>query len=416
MPKHKYFEELCALAPLGNLPDLQQRELEAHLAACDRCRELSIEFQQVHRAAIEPIAGETESIIAAGRDRVRATMWANIARQDEQLSRQAGGGPNSNLSHGATIIRDRYRLPLWVGVAATAAAISFWLGTQVHRTQKPTLAARSVSSSQIENGNADASDSATLRSNSELRGQVAKLTESLTQGQEQIEELQKKLGANGQELNRAVAAEAALTAEMQRESYAVKATQSELDAKRSELDLARSANSSNGAMIASLQLQVRDLSSRLSLENASMERERDLLSYGKQVRDIIGARNLHVVDVYDMNAAGAIKKPFARAFYTEGKSLVYYAFDLPEGKPDKGKFSYVAWGEDSRKGTAVRKIGILFKDDQNQKRWSLNFTDPQVLGEIDSVFITLERTDEDVAKPRGRRMLTAYLGTTPNHP
>ena len=67
-------------------------------------------------------------------------------------------------------------------------------------------------------------------------------------------------------------------------------------------------------------------------------------------------------------------------------------------------------------GQLYGKSGILFKDDQTQRRWSLNFTDPQVLGEIDSVFITLERTDEDVAKPKGKRMLTAYLGTTPNHP
>ena len=84
MPKHKYFEELCALAPLDNLPVLQQRELEAHLAQCDECRELSAEFLRVHRVAIEPIAGEAKSIIEAGRDRVKSAMWANIAEADER--------------------------------------------------------------------------------------------------------------------------------------------------------------------------------------------------------------------------------------------------------------------------------------------------------------------------------------------
>jgi len=39
-----------------------------------------------------------------------------------------------------------------------------------------------------------------------------------------------------------------------------------------------------------------------------------------------------------------------------------------------------------------------------------------VLAEIDSVFITLERTDEDISQPKGKRLLTAYLGTQPNHP
>jgi hypothetical protein len=64
---------------------------------------------------------------------------------------------------------------------------------------------------------------------------------------------------------------------------------------------------------------------------------------------------------------------------------------------------------------SVKKIGILFHDDQSQKRWSLNFSDPKVLAEIDLVFITLAQTDEEGAQPKGKRMLTAYLGTAPNH-
>jgi hypothetical protein len=417
MPKHKYFEQLCALAPLGNLPYLQQQELETHLAECDECRELSAEFLQVHREAIEPIAGEAESIIEAGRDRVKSEMWANIARADEQRSRVAVDESILGSSAVASTIFYRYRLPLWAGASAMAvAAVSFWIGTQIHRTGKPILADKSASSYRSRSRTSATNDSAPDNSKLELQGQVVKLTQSLAQGQQQIEALQKRLGTDDQELSRAVAAEVALQAEMERRNTAVKTTQAELDAKRAELEQAQSTNSSDGATIAGLQLQVHDLTSRVNLENASIERERDLLSYGRQVRDIIGARNLHVVDVYDMSAAGAIKKPFARAFYTEGQSLVYYAFDLPEGKPDKGRFSYVAWGENSRSGATVRKIGILFKDDQTQRRWSLNFSDPQVLGEIDSVFITLERTDENVAKPKGKRMLTAYLGTTPNHP
>lgn len=118
----------------------------------------------------------------------------------------------------------------------------------------------------------------------------------------------------------------------------------------------------------------------------------------------------------DTDTGGATKKPFARAFYTEGKSLVYYAYDQSQRKADDAKFSYVAWGEHNGNKASINKIGLLFHDDQTQRRWSLNFADPEALAEIDSVFITLERTDEDVAQPKGKRMLTAYLGTPPNHP
>ncbi len=152
----------------------------------------------------------------------------------------------------------------------------------------------------------------------------------------------------------------------------------------------------------------------MNTQSASLDRERDLLSHGREIRDIIGARNLHIIDVYDTNTAGATTKPFARAFYTEGRSLVYYAYDLPSHQD--GKFSYVAWGESNGNKATIRKIGILFHDDKTQQRWSLNFSDPQVLREIDSVFITLEKNDGDVATPKGKRMLTAYLGTAPNHP
>lgn len=417
MPKHKYFEELCSLTPLGNLLHLQQQALEAHLAECDECRELSAEYMQLHRGAIEPIARQTESIIEASRDRVKAATWANITRADEERPRMAVDESIPGSSSVPWMIFYRYRLPLWAGAFAMAVgAVSFWLGTQIHHGGKPIAAVSSASPSRNGRLTNTASDPIEDKSRLELQGQVAKLTQSLEQGQQHIEELQKRLGRDDQELSQAIAAEASLQAEIERENASAKTTQAELEAKKAALEQVQSTNSSDGATITSLQLQVHDLSAKLNVENASIERERDLLSYGRQVRDIIGARNLHVVDVYDMSTAGAIKKPFARTFYTEGKSLVYYAFDLPEGKADKGKFSYVAWGENSRSGATVRKIGILFEDDKTQRRWSLNFSDPQVLGEIDSVFITLERTDEDVAKPRGKRMLTAYLGTAPNHP
>jgi hypothetical protein len=169
-------------------------------------------------------------------------------------------------------------------------------------------------------------------------------------------------------------------------------------------------------MVAGLQDQLRELSDRFRTQSASLDRERDLLSHNREIRDIIGARNLHIIDVYDTDTRGVTEKAFARAFYTEGTSLVYYAYDLPQRKSDEGRFSYVAWGEANGNKASIKKIGLLFHDDQTQRRWSLSFADPHVLAEIDSMFITLERSDEDVSQPKGKRLLTAYLGTPPNHP
>lgn len=58
----------------------------------------------------------------------------------------------------------------------------------------------------------------------------------------------------------------------------------------------------------------------------------------------------------------------------------------------------------------------LLPSDRSRSSLGLNSANPQVLAKIDSVFITLERTDEDVSQPKGKRLLTTYLGTPPNHP
>jgi hypothetical protein len=54
----------------------------------------------------------------------------------------------------------------------------------------------------------------------------------------------------------------------------------------------------------------------------------------------------------------------ARAFYTEGKSLLYYAYDFPHRKADAGKFSYLARDETNGNKASIKKIGLLFHDDQ----------------------------------------------------
>jgi hypothetical protein len=50
---------------------------------------------------------------------------------------------------------------------------------------------------------------------------------------------------------------------------------------------------------------------------------------GRNIRDIIGARNLHIVDVYDTGPEGHTKTSFARAFYTDGKSLIFFPTICP---------------------------------------------------------------------------------------
>jgi len=122
---------------------------------------------------------------------------------------------------------------------------------------------------------------------------------------------------------------------------------------------------------------------------------------------------LHVVDVRDTNANGKPSQAFARVFLTEGKSLTFYAFDLNEGRVANSKARFQVWSQQLASKSSVRSLGFLYVDDKAEKRWVLKVDNPDLLSEIDSVFVTV--SPPGGIKPSGQRLLYAYLGE-PNHP
>ncbi len=64
---------------------------------------------------------------------------------------------------------------------------------------------------------------------------------------------------------------------------------------------------------------------------------------------------------------------------------------------------------------SAQSLGIFYMDDADQRRWVLKTDDPQILQEIDAIFVTLERRGGD-KKPTGKKLLYAYLKDEPNHP
>src|SRR5262249_3237094 len=185
---------------------------------------------------------------------------------------------------------------------------------------------------------------------------------------------------------------------------------------QAELSALREAHATVAANLAAKERNVRELNAKLEEQSAVVERETELLSAGREIRDVVAARNLHIIDVYDTDGRGKTKTAFGRVFYTEGKSLLFYAYDLPAHRIENAKYGFYAWGKSDRSQPAVRNLGLLYSEDQAQKRWVLNITDPQVLAEIDSVFITLEHTDKPGSQPHGKEILSAYLHSPANHP
>jgi hypothetical protein len=417
--KHTYYEKLSALAALGEIPASESEVLDSHLRGCSDCRDRAAAYIRLHQdLALTDRAsgGREEALIEGSRGRVEQMMWANIALVDNEATVHLA--PPQPLPTAVQPERSKSPARVWVFGIATAAvaACAFLFGMRFDRKIHPPIPSNAHVVAQTPVRRSVTTTPAPDPALAKLDAENRELAVTLGTTREEKQEIEKTLAAHDEQLAQAIAVEAGLRQQIDQQSALVKATQSELATRSAALEQAQSTKFTDASTVAGLQFQVRELSDQLHTQNTSLDRERDLLSHNREIRDIIGARNLHIIDVYDTDTGGATKKAFARAFYTEGKSLVYYAYDLPQKKAEEGKFSYVAWGETNGNKASIKKIGLLFHDDQTQRRWSLNFANSQVLAEIDSVFITLERTDEDVAQPKGKRLLTAYLGTPPNHP
>jgi hypothetical protein len=184
---------------------------------------------------------------------------------------------------------------------------------------------------------------------------------------------------------------------------------------QAELDEARTRGKALEAESTAGKAELGALSQQLAAKTVTISHDRELLAAGRDITDLMGARNLHIIDVRDADGKGKNKKSFGRIFYTEGKSLIFYAYDLDQEKVTNTDYSFEVWGERLGEPASVRSLGILFTDDKDQKRWAFEVDDPQQLAEIDSVFVTLEPHQGD-SQPRGGRILFAYLGGRANHP
>jgi hypothetical protein len=407
LSKHEHYKELCALAALGEVPAAEASGLDRHLAGCKDCRQVYSDYLGLN-AGLVPLTNErTDALIESQREAVRVAVLSTIATRPPEPTAATFRIPADtalNRTFGTVLAGAG-------GLAAVFAVCAFWLGTRYEQRMQVSEASPppviQIPSPKIQ----DVAEKARLHS---LELSSSQLTDSLRSEKEQNTALQQALIGKDGQLAQIARDKSALERLLAAQTQELVSIQTQLAAKAGELKQAEVSRSSDAANLVALRYQVQDLTEKLNTTSASVNRERDLLASGREIRDIIGARNLHIVDVYDTDVKGRTAKPFARAFYTEGKSLVFYAYDLPAQHAQAG--TYVAWGQRNGNKAALRNLGVLINDDQGQKRWMFKFNDPDVLAEIDSVFITLEPAGRDASQPSGKRMLTAYLDDQVNHP
>lgn len=420
--RHTYYKELCAAASIGDLPLPERERLNLHLKSCAGCREIYRDYAGIN-AALLPETSDDEEIIARLEASTRGSVLESVAvygQQDTTPLLPAAPARTDSQSWLETLVNGQRRTRAWSAALVMVAVLCFALGDRYeslrfNRTRAGNVATSpGAQRSDPHSGPApNPMESIQLQLDQAERNR-AQLREALQSEQQHDALLEASLADRDRQLLTARAGIATLQEQVAAREQDLANIRAALASKSAELQQVETSANSNQATVIELRYKIQELTERASLEAADLQRERDLLSKGREIRDIVGARNLHIVDVYDAGAKGHTQRPFARAFYTEGKSLVFYAYDLP-AQQSETQLSYVAWGQKNGKKSSIRNLGMLVNDDQGQRRWSLNFSDPHVLAEIDSVFITVEPT-ADANQPSGKRMLTAYLNDAVNHP
>jgi len=244
----------------------------------------------------------------------------------------------------------------------------------------------------------------------ELRAELAALTQRLEVAAAKAEALE----ATKSELERSLAAasdQAALSAEERdAEKRASLAASAQMAGLRQQLEDAKSKLLTLDAVAAIQEKQTTEAQARVASLKAEMDQ---LYAARSSAESMISARNLHIIDVYDDNGRGSGQGAFGRVFYVQGKSLVFYAYDLPNPKKDKN-FSFQLWGEGQGLEPTTYKLGLLKPDSTGHGRWVVACDDPKILGQLRGVFIAPPSTKGDVPSA-SKKMMYAMLGSA-NHP
>ena len=441
--RHERYEEMCALAATAQLRGKEMSELNAHISTCDSCREFLWSLGQVS-VQVMPLLAENGAPAAdiVPPEGMRERFLSRIA--SEELVKEMNGGPrphpfllkrepSSRLrkEQGGEEDTDvepvlsgpKSRLFWLLSRSAAAVAVCVIVGTAAFYAGVWKGKRTQVQPAQVQAPSTQASARNSLVGNSdrlsELESQKSQLENTIAKLKQDLSTLQSEKQSLSDELTTAKDKLAELTiqakgasehssAELQEAQNRVATLQSRAEALSERL--------AESEVKLGVQKQMKeDMAAKLDTTEEELRRQNDLKSAKLELGDLVATRNLHIVDVYDADSNGKRDRSFGRVFYVEGKSLVFYAYDLDAPGQFKANVVFHVWGEKAGVKEVAHSLGILHKDD-GQNRWAMTFDDPSVLVKINSAFVTTEVASKHYSEPHGKKVLYAYWGNQPNHP
>lgn len=404
MNTHEQYEELCALAASGQASPDELTELRSHLEGCPTCRSTAYDFTQISVQGLSQLAAK----------RLRCEIPSGMTQRF--VARARSEGIEISRENVSPITKPK-RVRVFASVGAIAAVVLV-AGFLVIARQKFSPAAAYPHQGVVPPiaATVDTSPQNHPHQDTKLGQELASTRSEITSLEATIQKQRGDLESMGE-------AQSSLTSRLtdaEHENANTRSEKVQLEARVGglEADVAKS-KSDKSAADAVLDLQeteLRNLQNKLADQQAALNQQEELAARGSDVRDLVVARNLHIIDVHDRDGDGKSQRAFGRIFYTEGKSLIFYAYDLADPRKVDAKVSFCVWGERLGAEKPISSLGVFHSDDPKDGRWVLTFDDPNVLAQINSVFVTVESSRKTVKEPGGKRILFAFLGDKPNHP
>ena len=427
-PGKDWYEELCALAAIGELSSSEFEELQKHLAECEDCRQIYTDFRRVTAGDLGTVAALKHSEPSADEAGALVDESAVLGRLLDRATRERVHRSSDSESRQPELERQRARerfaaLMIWLRrpvlsygslglILCAVAAVGAYRLREAQLT--PTLHGLNNQVSEWKN-----------RANA-IAAQEKSASQALRLAETEHERLRKSL-------TDAEAKYAALETQQRSLEAELSSARAQLDQKGQELEAARSTVEGRNAEIAQLETRVQNAVQRTDEQRRIAENlQTKLLSAQQQVqqqatnpesqgfgdaeaKELFGARDLHIVDVYDVDIKGNTRRSYGRVYYVQKKLLIFYAFDLQDKKHNRAAAGFQAWGYRQPSDGQPESLGLFDVDDASANRWVLKVNNPRVLERIDAVFVTLE-PPKGSPSPRGRRVLYANLAGPANHP
>lgn len=420
---HQEFRELCALSTTGELTAEELHRLSEHLAGCNACRKAREQYERVAGLMIPALAAEAYSDSTEDSEEEPVQGSWSIDQAEARLMGSLRNAPAPLRIRPAA----QLEFPKWRGVRryAVAALIlvacsigSYLVG--VFRGREPVVVNAPHHPSALPMAPGPAPQAAQPVPNQSggvppKEDQAASLRDELRESQiesarvkDQLRQLEADLAQRSADLDRSLADRADLNRQL---------TQAQANARSLEARLTAMSNQSaqDTAQSLAFKTQIEDLNAAIANKDSEIARQQELLGRDRDIRNLIGARNLYIAEIYDVGKNGDTQKPFGRIFYTKDKSLIFYGYDLDQQKGIRKDASFQAWGRRGSDGRHDISLGLLYQDDASQKRWVLKFNDAKTISELDAVFITVE-PEGGSQKPSTKPLLFTYLHLDPNHP